>query len=109
MRFLIDAQLPPALARRIRELGHEAEHVVDLGLRAASDTVVWQCAVSRSATLISKDGDFVAMRGLRPGGPSVIWIRIGNTTRDILLKRIAVAWPDILAGLERGESVIEVA
>ena len=36
MRFLIDAQLPPALARWITEHGHEAEHVLDCGLAEAS-------------------------------------------------------------------------
>ena len=29
MRFLVDAQLPPALAVRLRELGHDAEHVLE--------------------------------------------------------------------------------
>ena len=33
MKFLVDAQLPPALARRLREAGHEAQHVEDIGLR----------------------------------------------------------------------------
>ncbi|MGO9770916.1 MAG: DUF5615 family PIN-like protein [Roseiarcus sp.] len=38
MRFLVDAQLPPALARRLAEPGHEAERVADRQLAAASDT-----------------------------------------------------------------------
>jgi len=32
MRFLVDAQLPPALARTLEAGGHEAEHVADIGL-----------------------------------------------------------------------------
>ena len=32
MRFLVDAQLPPALARMIAEAGHEADHVIDVGV-----------------------------------------------------------------------------
>lgn len=32
MRFLIDAQLPPALARWLEGEGHQAEHVSDIGL-----------------------------------------------------------------------------
>ncbi|MGE0592105.1 MAG: DUF5615 family PIN-like protein [Vicinamibacterales bacterium] len=31
MRFLVDAQLPPVLARRLESLGHRAEHVADQG------------------------------------------------------------------------------
>jgi predicted nuclease of predicted toxin-antitoxin system len=80
-----------------------------LGLETASDLVVWREAIIRSAALISKDADFVAMRALKATGPPVIWIRIGNTTRRELSKRIAAAWPDIIAALDRGETVIEVA
>lgn len=32
MRFLVDAQLPPALARWLAAQGHEAEHVGDIGM-----------------------------------------------------------------------------
>ena len=41
MRFLIDEQLPPALARMIATRGHVAEHVQDIGLGAAKDARLW--------------------------------------------------------------------
>ncbi|MFZ1575492.1 MAG: DUF5615 family PIN-like protein [Chromatiaceae bacterium] len=41
MRFLVDAQLPPALARWLAQRGHEAEHVLDCGLLDASDRLIW--------------------------------------------------------------------
>lgn len=65
MRFLVDAQLPPLLARHIRELGHEAEHVADIGMSASSDRDIWQYAHANDAVLITKDEDFVTMRALR--------------------------------------------
>jgi predicted nuclease of predicted toxin-antitoxin system len=37
MRFLVDAQLPPALARWLSEQGHEAEHLLDIDSLQASD------------------------------------------------------------------------
>ena len=37
MRFLVDAQLPPALARFLASLGEEAIHVLDAGLLEADD------------------------------------------------------------------------
>jgi predicted nuclease of predicted toxin-antitoxin system len=42
MRFLIDAQLPPALVRWLTEQGHDAEHVVDCGLAEADDRLIWE-------------------------------------------------------------------
>jgi predicted nuclease of predicted toxin-antitoxin system len=40
MRFVIDAQLPPALARLLTAHGHTAEHVADIGLRDADDSPI---------------------------------------------------------------------
>jgi hypothetical protein len=45
MRFLVDAQLPPALGRWLAEAGHEAKHVEDVGLRDAEDSPIWRYAL----------------------------------------------------------------
>jgi predicted nuclease of predicted toxin-antitoxin system len=104
----VDAQLPPAVARHLEAAGHAADHVVDVGLEAAPDRVIWDYAIAQGAILLTKDEDFAAMRAIREQGPTVIWIRIGNTTRPTLLNALAGAWPAILEALEKGEHVIEV-
>jgi predicted nuclease of predicted toxin-antitoxin system len=108
MRFLVDAQLPPALARHLVDLGDHAEHVAELGLERASDSEIRKCAADLSAIIITKDEDFVVQRAFQGAGPVIIWMRIGNTTKRELLARVARAWPAIVAALERGETVIEV-
>jgi predicted nuclease of predicted toxin-antitoxin system len=40
IRFLVDAQLPPHLARALVEVGYQAEHVEDAGLRHAKDAAI---------------------------------------------------------------------
>jgi predicted nuclease of predicted toxin-antitoxin system len=40
-RFLVDAQLPPELARRLSRLGYQADHVNRIGLGAAGDVAIW--------------------------------------------------------------------
>ena len=42
IRFLVDAQLPPRLARSLAAEGYQAEHVEDLGMRHAEDEAIWQ-------------------------------------------------------------------
>jgi predicted nuclease of predicted toxin-antitoxin system len=37
VKFVVDAQLPPALARLLREAGCDASAVREIGLREASD------------------------------------------------------------------------
>ena len=109
MRFLIDAQLPPALAQHLVDLGHEAVHVGDVGLLTARDQDIWRHAVAIGAVLVTKDEDFVTMRALSTtAGPPVIWVRVGNATRRALIQRFSAVLPDLLAALERGETVVQI-
>jgi predicted nuclease of predicted toxin-antitoxin system len=109
VRFLIDAQLPPTLAKHLSGQGHEANHVAEIGLNSAPDRVIWSHAAATGAVLITKDEDFVVMRALDNKGPAVIWVRIGNTTRRALIERFSEALPDILASLERGHTIVEIS
>jgi len=86
LRFLVDAQLPPALARQIEGRGHTAEHV-DCGLATAPDRTIRAYAASVGAIIITKNEDFVVLK-LLESGPPVIWVRVGNTRRAHLLHRI---------------------
>jgi predicted nuclease of predicted toxin-antitoxin system len=108
MRFLVDAQLPPALARWLAENGHAAEHVADRGMAAGSDAAVWDHALHHAAAIITKDEDFAQRKVVEDDGPIVIWIRLPNTRRRDLLVWFETALPEILQSLERGETLIEV-
>jgi predicted nuclease of predicted toxin-antitoxin system len=73
VRLLVDAQLPPALARWLTAQGHDAQHVFDVGLIDAADAAVWQRALDTSATILTKDEDFAIRSQLRGSGPPVVW------------------------------------
>lgn len=109
MRFLVDAQLPPALARFLTAAGHQTEHVVDLGLERAPDREIWSKAIDFGSAIITKDEDFLTLRALRSRGPAIVRVRIGNTTRGALIEAISSMLPAIITALERGETVVEVA
>ncbi len=108
MNFLVDAQLPPALARWIAGHGHQASHVFDLGFHAADDPVVWGRAKSEQAVIISKDEDFVDHWLLSDRPVSFVWIRKGNCSTRTLLAWFEPLWPDMLNRLEQGEKFIEL-
>jgi predicted nuclease of predicted toxin-antitoxin system len=108
MRFLIDAQLPPALARWLSSAGHHAEHVADIGLARARDGEIWTYALSAGAVIVSKDEDFALRKVLNRNGPSIVWIRLPNSRRGELLTWFANALPKIVEAFERGESFIEL-
>jgi predicted nuclease of predicted toxin-antitoxin system len=107
VRFLVDAQLPPALARALTEAGHRAEHVMDVGLLRSTDADVHAYARRVSATLITKDEDFATdlIRGRRD--VAVIWVRIGNCSRQALVTRFMPLLPDAVTMIEAGEMLVE--
>jgi len=109
LRFLIDAQLPPALARWLGDKGFVAEHVADLHLESARDAEIWFLAESTGAVIVTKDEDFARLAVMNPNGPRVIWVRTGNSTKRALLAWMERAWPLIVEALDKEESVIEIA
>lgn len=108
MRFLVDAQLPTALARWIESQDQTAQHVADLQMADASDWAIWQQAQETNAVIISKDSDFVTLATLEEEGPPVVWIRLGNTHRKALLNWFSPLFPEIMEALEQGEKLIEI-
>lgn len=108
MRFLIDANLPPALAEGLVARGHDATHLADHGLLDASDTVIWAFALHGDWIIVSKDEDFARRRASSVAGPAVIWIRLPNTRRRALLIWFEAVLPRILDALDSGESLVEV-
>ncbi len=101
MKFLIDAQLPPALALWLRESGHEAVHVTDAGLREADDAAIWAHAL--------RTGEDFAVRSAREmTGPVIISLRGGNTTNRALRAWIEPRLPGTLELLAQGSRLVEV-
>lgn len=108
MRFLVDAQLPPAMARSLSVSGHHAEHVADCGLERASDTAIWERAIEIGACIITKDEDFAVRRIMHKTGPAIVWIRLGNTSKRQMLHWFANMIPAVADALERGDTLIEL-
>jgi len=66
VKFIVDAQLPPALSRYIRSVGHDCEHVADVGLRDADDSPIWRHADAHGQVIVATDEDFAVRKVLQP-------------------------------------------
>ena len=106
MTFLIDAQLPPGLCRWLEARNHDAEHVFDLGMSAATDAQVAEYAEESSAILVSKDEDFLTLQLSRSF--RILWLRCGNVTNRALAEWLETRWAEIETRLAEGEALIEV-
>jgi predicted nuclease of predicted toxin-antitoxin system len=109
VRFIVDAQLPPALARLLVRFGHDAIHVSDAGLLTASDRDIWNYASRLAAALITKDEDFVTMRAFNASGPPIIWVRLGNATNRTLLAYFTSTLSAIVESITRGETIVVIS
>jgi predicted nuclease of predicted toxin-antitoxin system len=106
MKFLVDAQLPPALCRWLKARGHEAMHVANIGLGGAPDVEIAARAEADGAILVSKDEDFLLLR--LPDRFAFVWLRCGNSTNKALSAWLEARWKEIEAMLSSGERLIEV-
>jgi predicted nuclease of predicted toxin-antitoxin system len=76
VKLLLDENLSPAHALRLREAGHDAVAAIEVGLGGANDAEIRQFAMREERTLVTLDADFGQILQFPPlGTPGVIWLR----------------------------------
>lgn len=108
MRFLIDAQLPPGLAKRLTAAGHEAVHLHDVLNPEATDMEVALEANRREAILATKDEDFTDLSRREILTAPLLWIRYGNVTNARLWQVLEPLLPMISQAFASGDRIVEV-
>ena len=108
MKWLVDAQLPVALARMLSDAGYDAQHVTDIGLRHAEDSAIWLWALNENAIIVTKDDDFPRRAMVSKNSPAIVWLRIGNTRKQLLLEWFSRLLPSIESEIHAGERIVEV-
>ncbi len=109
MKFLIDQNLPLALAAWLREAGVEAVHVREAGLATANDAEIVRRARRENEIIVSLDRDYVPAAGGHPATwLQVVWIRLPNPSTSELLDRWAADWGKIREALKHGEELVEL-
>jgi len=107
MRFLLDMNLPPAMAGWLRAEGHDAVHVREIGLAGVPDHQVFARAAEDGRIVVTFDLDFgeiVALRGVAGAGVALLRLRLVRQSR--LRERLRVAIAEASGALQAGAIVV---
>jgi predicted nuclease of predicted toxin-antitoxin system len=107
VKLLLDANLSPRVARLLKEAGHDAIHVADIGLLTAADPDILRTAAKEERILLTADSDFGALLALGSlASPSVLLLRSADHLRpNEQAELIAANLPQIAEDLKKGAIV----
>jgi len=106
MRFLVDAQLPRLLAIRLNQLGHSANHTLDLTAgNHTPDHEITALADQQDAVVITKDADFLDSHLLGGAPASLLLVSTGNISNRQLLGLFEAHISLIAASLEQSHLI----
>lgn len=107
MKFLVDNQLPLAVAYWIARIGFDSIHVSRLGLEKSTDREIWDAALQQNRIVVSKDEDFfiLATRPCEEG--RLLWLRLGNMRTNPLIRKLEERWEEIIAAFFEGQRIVE--
>jgi predicted nuclease of predicted toxin-antitoxin system len=108
VKFLVDHQLPPALARYLRSRGFDCEHVLDIGLAESLDSEICKYAENHDRVIVSKDEDFLYLASQSKAKFRLLWVRLGNCRTAALLAAFDQSWNRIESALAAGDRIVEI-
>ena len=104
MKLILDEPMPLRAAAQLRNTGLDTQHVIELGMRGATDEAVLARALDLGAAVATYDSDFhqiLAETGADK--PSVIRVRIEGldyrALADLLSRVLAVTTPQLETGV----------
>ena len=100
MKFVVDEQLPPLLATRLTQWGHESIHVFDTPEgRSSGDPAIRTFADATGRAVISKDRDHLQSRRDRGTPQALLFVSTRNMSNNQFLTLFQAHWAELLARL----------
>jgi predicted nuclease of predicted toxin-antitoxin system len=82
--FLLDENMPKRAATALRRAGYSAARVVEVGLRAKKDSVIFAYARARGLIIVTRDADFLASQYQPPHAGIILLSLPGVPGRDVV-------------------------
>jgi predicted nuclease of predicted toxin-antitoxin system len=101
VRFLVDQNLSPLVAKLLRDAGHDAIHTREIGMATSDDASIFDRAATEDRTILSADTDFGTLLAER--GTSTPSLVLWRRSQD---RRAASVVAILLANLESVEAAL---
>ena len=86
MKLLFDQNISFRVVKLLQDLIPEAKHVNEFSLQKVSDKQIWNYAKENQFHIVTFDADFNDLVTLYGHPPKVIWLRLGNTSSQNLVR-----------------------
>lgn len=95
MKLLLDENLSRRIVPFLQTAFPGSTQVTLLGLEAASDSEVWQYAKTNDFVIVSRDSDFQERSLVAGHPPQVVWLKIPNRSKTIVLNILLDRYTEI--------------
>ena len=85
MKLLLDENLSRRITPFLQANFPGSSQVTLLGLEGASDSEIWQYAKANDFVIVSRDSDFQERSLVAGHPPQVIWLKIPNRSKTVVL------------------------
>lgn len=86
MKLLFDENISYKISKKIEDIFPQSKHVSDFRLEQTADIQIWEYAKNNNFSIVTFDADFIDISLLEGFPPKIIWLKIGNTSTDNLVK-----------------------
>lgn len=86
--LLLDQNLSFKISKGIKDIFPDTKHVSDLNLSGCNDLDIWNFARNNNYCILTFDSDFIDISVLNGFPPKIIWLRIGNSSTESIIKII---------------------
>lgn len=91
MKLLLDENLSRRIVTALDPYYPGTTHVSLVGLERAMDYDIWLYAKKNNFVILSRDSDYYDLSLIKGSPPQVIWLKIGNCSKqrvvDLLIKK----------------------
>ena len=85
MKLLLDENLSRRIVPFLQTAFPGSTQIALLGLETASDSEIWQYAKDNGYVIVSRDSDFQERSLVAGHPPQVIWLKIPNRSKTVVL------------------------